>query len=127
MSASRRERSSTLQALSDDRAPAVEHAAASVVAVNARPRIASSGVHWRPGVVVTASHTVRRDDDVTVTLRDGRTRTAALAGRDGATDIAVLKIDGSGTPAASFAEHGSPKVGHVDIEHRDIEIGRAHV
>src|SRR2546430_3831167 len=74
MSASRRERSSTLQALSDDLATAVEHAAASVVAVNARPRIASSGVHWRPGVVVTASHTVRRDDDVTGTLRDGRTR-----------------------------------------------------
>ncbi|OLE61846.1 MAG: LuxR family transcriptional regulator [Gemmatimonadetes bacterium] len=116
MSASRRERSSTLQALSDDLATAVEHAAASVVAVNARPRIASSGVHWRPGVVVTASHTVRRDDDVTVTLRDGRTRTAALAGRDGATDIAVLKIDGSGTPAASFAEHGSPKVGHVVLQ-----------
>src|SRR3989442_805799 len=81
MSASRRERSSTLQALSDDLATAVEHAAASVVAVNARPRIASSGVHWRPGVVVTPSHTVRRDDDVTVTLPDRRTRPAPLAGR----------------------------------------------
>src|SRR2546426_9495693 len=103
MSASRRERSSTLQALSDDLATAVEHAAASVVAVNARPRIASSGVHWRPGVVVTPSHAVRRDDDVTVTLRDGRTRTAAPAGRDWPTDIAVPKIDCSGTPPAAFA------------------------
>src|SRR3989449_10459897 len=98
MSASRRERSSTLQALSDDLATAVEHAAARVVAVNAPPRIASSGVHWRPGVVVTASHTVRRDDDGTVTLPDGRTRTAALPGRGGATRIPLLKIDCSRRP-----------------------------
>src|SRR2546422_11394204 len=80
MSASRRERSSTLQALSDDLATAVEHAAASVVAVKARPRIASSGVHWRPGGGVTPRHTLRRDDDVTGPPRRGPTRPAAPAG-----------------------------------------------
>src|SRR5258708_19543858 len=72
MSAIRRERSSTLETLSEDLAAAVERAAASVVAVHARPRIASSAVLWRPGVVVTADHTVRKDDGVTVTLSDGR-------------------------------------------------------
>lgn len=108
--------SSTLQALSDDLVAAAEHAAAFVVAVNARPRIAASGVHWRPGVVVTAHHTVRRDEDITVTLGDGRTLPATLAGRDPATDIAVLKIAASGSPAAQFAEPGTPKVGHIVLQ-----------
>src|SRR5258708_21359074 len=87
MSAIRRERSSTLETLSDDLAAAVERAAASVVAVHARPRIASSAVLWRPGVVVTADHTVRRDENVTVTLSDGRSVAATLAGRAAATDV----------------------------------------
>lgn len=108
--------SSTLQALSDDLVAAAEHAAAFVVAVNARPRIAASGVHWRPGVVVTAHHTVRRDEDITVTLGDGRTLPATLAGRDPATDIAVLKIAASGSPAAQFAEAGTTKVGHIVLQ-----------
>jgi S1-C subfamily serine protease len=108
--------SSTLQALSDDLVAAAEHAAAFVVAVNARPRIAASGVHWRPGVVVTAHHTVRRDEDITVTLGDGRTLPATLAGRDPATDIAVLKVAASGSPAAQFAEAGTTKVGHIVLQ-----------
>src|SRR2546425_3748727 len=116
MSATHRERSDTLQALSDNLAAAVDHAAAWVVAVNARPRIAASGLHWRPGVVVTADHTVRLEDDITVTLSDGRTVPATLAGRDAATDLAVLRIDGSGVPPASFAEPGSLKVGHVVLQ-----------
>src|SRR2546422_1001343 len=116
MSATHRERSDTLQALSDNLAAAVDHAAAWVVAVNARPRIAASGLHWRPGVVVTADHTVRLEDDITVTLSDGRTVPATLAGRDAATDLAVLRIDGSGVPAADFAEPGSLKVGHVVLQ-----------
>ena len=106
----------TLQMLSDNLADAVDHAAAWVVAVNARPRIAASGVHWRPGVVVTTHHTVRREEDITVTLSDGRTVPATLAGRDAATDLAVLRIDGSGVPPASFAEPGSLKVGHVVLQ-----------
>ena len=67
--------------LSNDLAAVVERAGSAVVAVNARQRISSSGVYWRPGVVVTADHTVRRDEQITVTLADGRTVSATLAGR----------------------------------------------
>jgi S1-C subfamily serine protease len=116
VSAIRRERSSTLETLSDDLAAAVERAAASVVAVHARPRIASSAVLWRPGVVVTADHTVRRDEAVTVTLSDGRSVAATLAGRDGATDVAVLRIAANGVPVADFAAPGSLNVGHVVLQ-----------
>jgi S1-C subfamily serine protease len=84
-----------LAALSKEIAAAVEVAGRNVVAVHARPRLSSSGVIWRPGVIVTAEHTVRREEEITVTLPDGSTAPATLAGADQGTDLAVLKIEGS--------------------------------
>src|ERR1039458_3025034 len=78
--------------LSNEIAAAVAQAARCVVAVQARPRYSSSGVFWRPGVIVTAEHTIRREEEITVTLPDGTTVPATLAGADPGTDIAVLKI-----------------------------------
>ncbi|HZT33634.1 MAG TPA: S1C family serine protease [Bryobacteraceae bacterium] len=90
-------------AVSQQLADAVERAGKSVVAVSARPRLASSGVVWRDGIVVTADHTIRRTEEITVSLPDGRTLAAALAGRDSATDLAVLKVEGAGLPVPEFA------------------------
>jgi S1-C subfamily serine protease len=84
---------STLRALSDDLAAAVERAARSIVAIHARPRIPASGIYWRDGIIVAASHTVRRDQDITIALGDGGRAKAHVAGRDGGTDIAVLRFD----------------------------------
>ena len=102
-----------LSSLSNQLAEAVERVSPAVVAVNARPRLSSTGVHWRPGVVVTADHTVRSDEDITITRADGRTVAARLAGRDPGTDLAVLSIDGADLPAATIADPGSVKVGHI--------------
>jgi S1-C subfamily serine protease len=82
-----------LAALSLEIASAVEKAGHNVVAVHARPRFSSSGVFWRPGVIVTAEHTIRREEDITVTLPDGTNVAATLAGTDAGTDLAVLKVD----------------------------------
>src|SRR6516225_10522963 len=82
---------SELAALSNDLAAAVERAGRSVVAVHARPRFSSAGVIWRPGVIVTAEHTVR-EEEITVTLPNGTDRPVTLAGADAGTDIAVLKL-----------------------------------
>jgi S1-C subfamily serine protease len=82
-----------LVALSNELAAAVERAGRSVVVVNARPRIASSGVHWRQGVIVTAEHTVKHEEEITVGLPEGGTVPATLVGRDPGTDLAVLKAD----------------------------------
>jgi len=54
-----------LQSLSNDLALAVERAGRAVFAVNGRARLGSTGVHWRPGLVVTADHTVHVDEEVT--------------------------------------------------------------
>jgi S1-C subfamily serine protease len=91
--------SSQLAALSNEIAAAVKQAEGHVVAVHARPRFSSSGVLWKPGVVVTAEHTVRREEEITVTLPDGNTVPATLAGADPGTDIAVLRVE-SNSPAS---------------------------
>ena len=102
-----------LLSLSNELAGAVEHVAGAVVAVNARPRLASTGVHWRPGIIVTADHTVRSDEDITIARPDGRTVAASLVGRDPSTDLAVLRIHDTDLPAADPSDPGSLKVGHI--------------
>jgi S1-C subfamily serine protease len=91
--------SSQLAALSNEIAAAVKQVEGHVVAVHARPRFSSSGVLWKPGVVVTAEHTVRREEEITVTLPTGKTVPATLAGADPGTDIAVLRVEGTSAPS----------------------------
>jgi S1-C subfamily serine protease len=101
----------TLLSLSNDLAAAVEHAARSVVAVHARPRLPSTGVHWRPGIVVTAEHTVRVDDQIRIVWPDGRTVPASLVARDPGTDLAVLRVGDTDWPLAEVADSAALKVG----------------
>jgi len=103
-----------LLSLSNELAGAVERIAPSIVAVNARRRLPSTGIHWRPGIVVTAEHTVRAEDGLTVETPDGRSHPATLVGRDPGTDLAVLKIttDLDGPPAPR-GDDGALRVGHM--------------
>src|SRR5262245_21317578 len=103
----------TLLALSNDLAAAVERAARSVVAVHARPRLPSSGVHWRPGLVVTAEHTVRVEEEIRVSWPDGRSAPAALVGRDPGTDLAVLPVGDGDWPVVELGNSADLKVGNV--------------
>ena len=100
-----------LESLSNDLAGAVERAGQSVVAIHARRRIPASGVHWRPGIIVAAHHTIQRDDEITISLADGTTVAATLVGRDPTTDLAVLKVGEAKVPVASFAESSGVRVG----------------
>ena len=107
--------SPVLQSLSTELADAVESAGRAVVAIHARRRIPASGVHWRPGVVVATHHTINRDDNITVTLPDGTTAPATLAGRDPGTDLAVLKLAAQSLPAATLRPDTPPTVGELVI------------
>src|SRR5574341_2169150 len=84
-----------MAALSRELAAAVEQAGQAVVAVHARPRFSSSGVFWRPGIIVTAEHAIRTEEEITVTLPDGSNVPATLAGSDAGTDVAVLRVEGT--------------------------------
>jgi S1-C subfamily serine protease len=78
-------------ALSTRLAALVESVTPRLVAVHGRDGRASSGILWRPGLVVTAAETLEREEDITLALPDGRRVAATLAGRDAATDIALLR------------------------------------
>ena len=113
----------SLRTLSEQLADAVETAGAALVAVHARPRLPSTGVHWRDGVVVTTEGTVRRDDDITVTLPDGRRIPATLAGRDRGTDLAVLRIAPGSLPVASLGDPGTLRPGHLVLALARLDEG----
>lgn len=116
--------SNTLLALSMDLAQAVERAGAATVGVHARHRGGSSGVVWRPGIVVTADHAVRRDEDIRVSLPDGTNVHAQLAGRDPDTDLAVLTLEAPGLAPAEFGDAESLKTGNLVLAvARDGEDG----
>jgi S1-C subfamily serine protease len=99
--------------LSDELEAAVERASRSVVAVHGRARLGSTGIHWRPGLVVTADHTVQVDDDVKLTAPGGRKIQAVVAGRDPGLDLAILRADLSDVPVADLGEGVEVRVGHL--------------
>lgn len=106
---------SSLVSLSNELAKLVDEYQFHVVAVHGGGHYPSSGVHWRPGVVVTADHTVGRDEDIQITLPNGERVAAELAGRDSGTDIAVLKAEGLGASAAPAGEFEAAKVGELAL------------
>ncbi len=100
--------------LSEDLAATVEASGPNVVKVDARDRLAASGIVWSAdGVIVTAHHVVERDDDIGVGLPDGRMVAAALVGRDPTTDLAVLRAEAGGLTPPTWSDTDSARVGHL--------------
>lgn len=71
---------------------AVEKGAASTVLVDARKRYPASGIAYSEDLVLTAEHVVTREENIMVTLPDGRSVAATIAGRDPGSDLAVLRL-----------------------------------
>lgn len=104
---------SVLETLSNDFAAAAEAVGSSVAAIYGRRWMPSSGIQWRKGFIVTAHHTIRREEDITVVAAGGKSFKANLAGRDPSTDLAILKVsEESALPLPSFGD-GGLKLGHV--------------
>ncbi len=103
-----------LHTLSNEMAAVVEQAAASIVRVEGRRRLAATGViHTADGIIVTSNHVVERDENVRVGLADGSVVPAALVGRDPSTDIAVLRVNANGLTPANWDVNNQSKVGHL--------------
>ena len=114
----------SLQALSQSMAKAVERVSKTVVAIDARPRVATSGIVWRDGVIVSTNHTVQRDEEITVQLADGQRLPANLVGRDPSTDLAVLRVEGDqplGIDPVTTTAHNELAVGNLTLA-----VGRIH-
>ncbi len=70
------------------------------------------------GEILTNAHVVDGVQNVTVTLKDGRTFTGKVLGKDKVTDVAVVKIDGSNLPTISLGNSDRLQAGE-----RAIAIG----
>jgi S1-C subfamily serine protease len=102
-------------AISNELAEATEKIGGHAVAVHTEARGSTSGVIWRPGIIVTAEHALRRDEEIQVTLPDGKTAGAKLVGRDPSTDLAVLKCEEATAVPATFGDSDALKAGHVTL------------
>jgi S1-C subfamily serine protease len=91
----------------------VEGAAPGVVRVEGRRRAASSGVVVAADQVVTAHHCLEWDEGIRVGLADGKTASAALVGRDPSTDLALLRVEGSGLTPSAWGSVDELKAGHL--------------
>jgi S1-C subfamily serine protease len=106
--------SGLLASLSDDLARAVARAGRSVVTVNGRRRFPASGLAWTSDQVVTASHVLERDTDLSITDTSGKQLDARLLGRDPGADLAVLQVPGAGfEPIARRDPSSTVAPGHL--------------
>jgi S1-C subfamily serine protease len=105
----------SLLAFSRGLAEAVRRAGAFTVMVAGGRQRPASGILTREDRVLTASHSVERDQAITVTLPDGASITATLAGRDPMHDLALLRL-GSPAAHAALAQAGeTPAVGELAL------------
>jgi serine protease DegS len=79
----------------------------------------------KSGHIVTNHHVIAGADAIRVQLADGRVADARIVGRDPDTDLAVLKIDLSPLPVATFGRSDQLKVGDVVLAIGN-PIGLAH-
>ena len=81
------------------------------------PRELGSGVIvTEDGYILTNNHVIENGDQIQVTLPSGKTTyPARLIGADPQTDVAVIKIEAKGLPAARLADSDQLEVGDVVI------------
>lgn len=65
------------------------------------------------GYILTNHHVINQVQNIQVALWDGRFASAQVVGSDPGTDLAVLKIELDGLPAAPLADQPTPRVGDV--------------
>lgn len=111
----REEATALLDAYSSAVMTVVERVGPSVVQVT-DGRGAGSGVVITPdGYVLTNAHVVERADTARVGLPDGRSVRGRVVGRDGSTDLAVLRVETDTLIAAELGDSDDLRVGQLVI------------
>ena len=110
--------------LSEALSAAVEYAGRGVVGIVEGGQYGVSGTVWREGVIVTAEHTIRGEDEVTVVLPSGEKVKAKVAGRDPSTDVAVIKLGDAGEGSAKLTPSPQANAREAKVGSIVLAIGR---
>lgn len=101
------------QSITDDLSRVNQRVQPSVVVVHNGRMGAGAGVIWRSdGYIVTNHHVIARGRP-RVTLADGREYPAHPVAREASIDLALLRIEAGGLPAALIADSHGLRVGQV--------------
>lgn len=92
----------------------VEKAQPSVVTVLTENGLGSGIIYNADGMIVTNNHVVASGSSYTVAFASGEQLPATLVGTDPQTDVAVLHVDKTGLPAASW-EPNTPRIGSLAV------------
>jgi putative serine protease PepD len=85
----------------------------SVVLISTGQSLGSGIVYDGDGNIVTNDHVLGTAKSFTVTLSNGKDHKASLVGRYQPDDLAVIKLDSSPPPAATFADSSKLAVGQI--------------
>jgi S1-C subfamily serine protease len=81
--------------------------------------VGSGVIYSSDGYIITNAHVVTQNgtlaDTVEVTFSTGEEASATIVATDSFTDIAVIKVDKTGLPAATFATESRPSIGEYAI------------
>ena len=103
-------------AWSESAARVVQTVAQSLVRVDDGSRLTATGTIWHESIIVTTSHGVEQDENLSVVLADSTRHDAQLVGRDNDTDLAVLRVQKTGLNV--IAQNGSgdgPPIGSIAL------------
>jgi len=92
----------------------VKNVQPSVVTVQTENGLGSGIIYDPNGYIVTNNHVVASGTTYTVQFASGEQLPATLVGTDPTTDVAVLKVDKTGLPAAKF-DQSLPQVGPLAV------------
>lgn len=93
--------------------PRLQKILGSAYVARSRQDMGSGVLVSEDGYILTNNHVISQVQNISVGLWDGRFAAAQIVGSDPETDLAVLKIDLSGLPAATLAEDTPVRVGDV--------------
>lgn len=72
-------------------------------------------IYSTDGYIITNYHVIENATSVTVTLSDGTEYDARIVGSDSSSDLAVLKIEASGLPAAELGDSDALQIGELVV------------
>ena len=104
--------SAVWNSLSKSISEAIEAVQDSIVTIHGGGRSTSSGVVWRPGVVVTVRNGLRRGEVIKV-ARGDEPFNASVAGTDAGTDLTVLRVESNSLKPAETSDLESTNVGEL--------------